>query len=149
MSIGPAASFGNVSSRGRINALAFDPRSGMSNILYAGAGQGGVFKSTDAGATWRAVTDNKGLGTLAISALAVGPDGTVYAGTGDVPDRASNDGDTGRKGFGVYRSTNGGASWSLVGGPGSGCTTVLSNTIERILIHPTAANTVYAAGDDG
>jgi photosystem II stability/assembly factor-like uncharacterized protein len=67
-----------------VTALAFDPRS--PRTVYAGTLSSardfrgnGVFRSDDGGATWSPV--DAGLSDLRIRALAVGPQGTVYAGT--------------------------------------------------------------------
>ena len=80
---------------GDIRALAIDPD--MPDTLYAGVYGGGVWKSTNGGASWRAV--NTGLTDTFVSALAIDPDTptTLYAGTGY---------------GGVFKSTNGGGDWS-------------------------------------
>lgn len=82
---------------GSVICLAQDPTN--ASIVFAGTLNGGVFKSTDRGNTWRAV--NNGLGGLFIDSLAVDPTNgnTVYAGT---------------HGQGVYKSTDGGANWFAV-----------------------------------
>jgi photosystem II stability/assembly factor-like uncharacterized protein len=74
-----------------VQSLAIDPSSPM--VVYAGTTDG-VFKSIDAGATWRLA----GLQGAEIRALAIDPDNpaTVYAGTS----------------FGVFKSTNSGAVWA-------------------------------------
>ncbi len=80
----PAAAGANVWTNqgpvvGRINALAIDPATPAT--LYAGTEDSGVFKSSDGGATWRAV--NAGLTSLIVRALAIDPatPATVYAAT--------------------------------------------------------------------
>ncbi len=64
---------------GTIHALAIDPRT--PSTLYAGTSGGGVFQSTDGGATWRAI--NSGLIIPYINALAIDPQtpSTLYTGT--------------------------------------------------------------------
>ena len=52
-----------------VQCLAIDPKSPAT--LYAGTYEGGVFRSTDSGATWTAV--NTGLGSQRITALAINP----------------------------------------------------------------------------
>ncbi|MGB0428878.1 MAG: T9SS type A sorting domain-containing protein [Bacteroidia bacterium] len=87
---------------GRINCLAFHPTD--SNIMWAGAPYGGVWKTIDYGNTWTCLTDN--LPSFGVSAIAVDPNNTdiLYVGTGD--------GETGRNpGFGVWKSTDGGITW--------------------------------------
>ena len=109
---------------GQMNAIAVDPRD--ANVLYIGASEGGVWKTSDGGATWTALTDTQlvrklpsgeSKGTLSIGSLAIDPVNprTVYAGTGD-----PNVGCCGLFGpsLGVFRSTDGGntwAPWSRVG----------------------------------
>jgi len=95
-----------------VNALAFSPRFAHDRTVFAGLSErhgrsGGVYKSTDAGTTWHAVNSGIGFDPNVgpdVRALAVSPDfaadQTLYAGT---------------DGFGVFRSTDGGASWTNVG----------------------------------
>ena len=87
---------------GRVSALALDP-SNPQHVL-AGAGTGGVWESTDGGASWQPRTD--GAATLASGALAYDPHaaGTVYCGTGEA--------NTFFFGAGVLRSVDGGTTWT-------------------------------------
>jgi photosystem II stability/assembly factor-like uncharacterized protein len=84
---------------GSISALALSPDYTTDRIVFAGTWGGGVFKSTNGGASWNAV--NTGLTNLKVETLALSPgyatDHTLFAGTW---------------GGGVFRSTDGGASWS-------------------------------------
>ncbi|MFY0675381.1 MAG: T9SS type A sorting domain-containing protein [Bacteroidia bacterium] len=87
---------------GRVNSIAFHPTD--SNIMWAGAPYGGVWKTEDYGNTWRCLTDH--LPSFGVTGLAVDPTNPdiIYAGTGD--------GETGRNpGFGVWKSTDGGQTW--------------------------------------
>jgi hypothetical protein len=99
-------SFGNVS--GRVTSLAVDPTSAA--IVYAGTAGGGVWKTTDGGANWSPLTDSQA--TLSIGAVAVDPNNhlTVYAATGE-NDRCGDCGPS----QGVLKSTDGGATWMLLG----------------------------------
>src|SRR5258708_17770304 len=65
---------------GRVNAIAIDPRD--NNVVYMGAAEGGVWKTTDGGINWRPLTDDQN--SLASGAIAIDPTNpdTVYAGTG-------------------------------------------------------------------
>src|SRR5579884_495570 len=114
----------------RIAAFAAAP--GEHNVYYAGASSGGVFKSVDGGQRWNPVFDDQNV--AAIGALAVDPvhQDTVWAGTGEA--WAIRDIDV--TGDGVYKSTDGGKTWTNVGLPDSG-------RIGRILIDPTNTNSVY------
>jgi len=79
-------------------------------IGYFGAADGGVWKTTDAGATWKPLFN--GEGSASIGALTVAPSDpqVLWVGTGQIHQRWDiADGD------GVYRSTDGGATWTHVG----------------------------------
>ncbi|MBS1859160.1 MAG: hypothetical protein JST11_27550 [Acidobacteria bacterium] len=95
---------------GRINAIAIDPRD--NNVIYIGGADGGVWKTTDGGATWTPLTDAQP--SLAMGALALDPSDPdiVYAGTGE----ANFAGDS-YYGAGVLKSTDGGATWTNLPGP--------------------------------
>ena len=86
------------------------------DILYVGAANGGVWKTTTATAAspiWTNLTD-QALPASSINALALSPldpnDGTIFAGTGSTSSYASD----GSPGFGVARSTDGGATWQVL-----------------------------------
>ncbi|HEU5271016.1 MAG TPA: hypothetical protein VFU36_13915 [Jatrophihabitans sp.] len=96
------AGFRDVS--GRTTALAVD-----GNTYYAGTADGGVWKSTDRGRTWRSIWDRQA--TLSIGALLVTPDHALWVGTGE-----ANTNSDSYVGVGVFRSTNRGATFSRVGG---------------------------------
>ena len=112
--IDPTSNFSNSGAgdrwvAGRITALAAAP----DGTLYLGAADGGVWKSADGGQHWTPLTDSQG--TLSIGALLVVPSSrgyAVYAGTGE-----ANTSSDSYAGIGVIKSSNGGTSWSQVGGP--------------------------------
>jgi autotransporter-associated beta strand protein len=129
--IGPAP-VSNGSS-GRITALAADPSS--PNILYAGAAGGGIWKTIDGGTSWVPLTDTQS--TLSTGAIAVAPSNTnvIYAGTGE-----ADNSPLAFYGRGVLKSTNAGATWTLLGNSNFN-----QKTISQIAVDPTNAGTVYAA----
>ena len=101
---------------GAIQAIAPHPTN--ANILYIGAVNGGIWRTSNATAakpTWTPLTDQ--LPSQSIGALALDPlDGsanTLLAGTG----RWSNFAQRGDDEIGLYRTTNGGNSWSVLGTP--------------------------------
>ncbi len=99
---------------GRATAVAIDPTDATGNTVYVAAASGGVWKSTNAAnataanVTWAALTDQQA--SLVNGAVSVRPDGTVVlVGTGE-PDSAIDS----YYGVGILRSTNHGASWTLI-----------------------------------
>ncbi len=97
-------------SAGRVTALAVDPEN--PKIVYAGGAEGGVWKTTDGGATWVPLTD--GQPSLAVGSITLDPNNSsiVYVGTGE----ENFSGDS-YYGAGVLKSTDGGATWTQICGP--------------------------------
>lgn len=104
---------------------------GNSNIYYAGAAGGGVFKTMDGGLSWKPIFEHES--TSSIGALALAPQNPdwIWVGTGE--SKIRNDVIDGR---GVYFSPDGGQSWKFMGLADVG-------QIAGILVDPTDANTVF------
>jgi uncharacterized protein (TIGR03437 family) len=109
-SIGPQPIQGNPVSSGRITSMAVAQQN--ANLVYVGAADGGVWKTTDGGATWVALTDAQP--SMAIGALALDPQNPniIYAGTGE----ADNCSDC-YYGVGILKSIDGGVTWTNIQGP--------------------------------
>ncbi len=128
-SIGPAVSGGRVPA---VAGTAADP-----NLYYIGAAGGGVWKTENGGATWTPVFEKQPVS--AIGAVTIDPtnENTVWVGTGE-----SNPRNDVSYGDGVYKSTDGGKTWTNVG---------LRETrhISRIIVDPSNPNHVIvgASGD--
>lgn len=125
-----ARNIGPANMGGRIVDLAVVEKN--PDTYYVAAATGGVWKTTDAGATWAPITDYV---TCSIGAVAVSqshPD-VVWIGSGEANPRNSV-----TWGDGVYKSTDGGKSWTHMG---------LKETqhIGRVVIHPTNPDIVYVA----
>lgn len=102
---------------------------------YMGTVGGGVWKTSDAGTTWRNVTDGQ-LGTSSVGAVTVAESdpNVVYVGMGEHAVR----GVMTSHGDGVYRSTDAGRTWTHVG-------LERTRSISRIRIHPDDPDLVYVA----
>jgi photosystem II stability/assembly factor-like uncharacterized protein len=97
---------------------------------YVGAASGGVWKTTDGGTNWRALFDAQPVQSIGSLAVARSDKNVVWAGTGEGKIRSHIS-----LGQGVYKSTDAGESWTLMG---------LEKTarIPRIVVHPQDPNTV-------
>ncbi len=118
---------------GRVTDVAVDPTD--ANIVYAGAAEGGVLRTTDGGQHWTPLFDQQP--SLAIGALAIDPTDreTIYAGTGEVN---PGGGSMAYGGAGLFRSTDMGDSWTHLGLGNSG-------SIGRIRIDPTDNQRIFVA----
>ena len=79
-------------------------------VIYVGTASGGLWKSTSAGVTWDAIFDDQptqSIGAVALSPL--NPD-LVWVGTGEGNPRNSH-----TSGRGVFKSLDGGTTWSFMG----------------------------------
>jgi photosystem II stability/assembly factor-like uncharacterized protein len=117
---------------GRATDIAVADRGGQRRIYVAYA-TSGVWKTDDDGKTWQAIFEH--MPSTSIGDIAVAPSNTnvVWVGTGEANIfRAS------MPGVGVYKSTDAGASWQHMG-------LTDSQTIGRIIVHPTNPEIVYVA----
>jgi photosystem II stability/assembly factor-like uncharacterized protein len=102
--------------------------------FYMGVASGGLFRTTDGGESWEPITDGQvPLGSSGSVAVADSDPNTIYYGTGS--DGVRSNVSTGR---GVYKSTDGGKTWSFAGLRDVG-------QIGEVRIHPTDPNTVWVA----
>ena len=116
---------------GRLTDLAIDPAD--PDTVYVAAATGGVWKTTDGGVTLEQAWPDDA--AQAVGAIAIGADGAIWAGTGELN---PGGGSITFGGTGVYRSDDGGATWKRRG-------LVDSGTTGRIVAHPTDPKTLYVA----
>ena len=116
---------------GRIADIALKP--GDPNTWYVAVGSGGVWKTQNAGTTWKSLFD--GQTSYSIGCITIDPSNphVVWVGTGEnVGGRHVGYGD------GVYRSRDGGETWENLG-------LKSSEHISKIIVHPTNSDTVWVA----
>lgn len=126
-SIGPPRS-------GYISAPAGVP--GDPTTYYAGTPAGGVWKTTNGGTTWAPIFDDVHVASIGAVAVAPSEPNTIYVGTGNLSGWSFTPGN------GVYKSTDGGKTWTNVG-------LRASQYIGAIIVEPRASNTVLVAAQGG
>src|SRR5256885_7202256 len=109
--------------------------------IWVGAVTGGIWRTSDAGASWSPVNDL--LPNLAIGSLAMDPrnPNVMHAGTGE---NAVNLSAVGIQGIGIYKSIDGGTTWNRLPATdpaGDGAWTY----VNRIAVNPANGNIVLAA----
>src|SRR5260370_10023639 len=137
-SIGPKPTDGGSTyvTAGRVNAIAIDPRD--NNPVYIGAAEGGVWKTTDGGANWTALTDDQP--SIANGAIALHPNNPdiVYVGTGE-----ENFAQDSYYGAGILKSPDGGKAWTNIVGP------FLRAVIGSMAIHPANGQVILLTTSSG
>ena len=123
--VGPAVTGGRVHD---LEGLPNDP-----STLFVATASGGLWKTTNRGQTWKNVFENMPVSTFGDVAIARSNPAIMYAGTGEQNNRQSTS-----WGNGVYRSEDGGESWTHVG---------LAETrhIGKVEVHPSNPDVAYVA----
>jgi photosystem II stability/assembly factor-like uncharacterized protein len=122
---------------GRVSSIAVssvDP-----SVAYVAAAHGGVWKTTDGGATWAPLTD--GLSSLASGALAIDPsdDDVIYYATGEQHEAFDS-----YFGDGLFRSSDAGANWVKIATRAQ-----IGDYVARIAVHPETPSLLFAASSRG
>lgn len=125
--IGPAVA------SGRVIAFAVNPKA--RSEFYVGVASGGVWKTVNDGTTWSPVFENEGSYSIGWVTLDPNDPSVVWVGTGEANSQRSVG-----YGDGVYRSDDGGKSWTNMG-------LKKSEHIGRIVIDPRHSNVVYVAAE--
>jgi photosystem II stability/assembly factor-like uncharacterized protein len=106
---------------------------GQPNVFYIGVNNGGVWKTTDYGLTWRPIFDDQPTGSIGDLAVAPSDPNVIYVGSGEGlqrPDLSTGDG--------IYKSTDGGKTWRNVGLRDA-------QQIGSVIIDPKDPNRVFVA----
>jgi len=106
---------------------------GDDQVFYQGATGGGVWKTTDAGASWENISDGFFGGTIGAVEVAQSDRNVVYASGGEVTVRGNVS-----HGYGIWKSLNGGETWTY-------CGLKEGQYIPRLRVHPNNPDLVYAA----
>lgn len=130
--LGPAP-ISNGPYTGRVAAIATSRQ--RPDTWYVGGADGGVFKTDNAGLSWRAIGDS--LPTTATGALCVHPsdDKILWVGTGE-----ANFAHHSRYGLGIAKTIDGGVSWRM-----HGHAAFAGRCVSRIVVDPKQPNTLFAA----
>ena len=114
-------------------ALAVTGVRGQPEVFYFGGVDGGVWRSNDAGRTWKPIFDSQTIGSIGAIAVAPSNPQIIYVGTGEVDMRSDI-----AYGDGMYKSTDGGKTWMHIGLEDS-------RQIARILVDPKDPEKVFVA----
>lgn len=116
---------------GRIADIAIDPND--TSVWYVGIGSGGVWKTKNAGVTWKPIFDKQPVYSIGAVVLDPSNSNTIWVGSGEnVGGRHVSFGD------GIYVSHDGGSNWKNMGLKRSG-------HISEIIVHPKDSNTIWVA----
>jgi photosystem II stability/assembly factor-like uncharacterized protein len=122
-SIGPAAG-------GRVSRAAGVP--GDPATYYAAAASGGVWKSSDGGATWKPIFDDQPISSIGSIAIAPSNPNVVYVGSGEANIRGNV-----AAGNGIYKSADAGKTWTHVWKQ--------EGQIGKMIVHPADPDIAFAA----
>src|SRR3989454_9892190 len=128
-----ARNIGSATMSGRISALAAAREPSGKITVFVGAASGGVWKSDDGGTRYRPVFDEQPVQSIGAIALDPKNSKNVWVGTGESWTRNSTS-----IGDGIYRSTDGGETWTHVG-------LEKSERVSRIVVSPKNSDVVFAA----
>jgi photosystem II stability/assembly factor-like uncharacterized protein len=128
-----ARNIGSATMSGRVSAIAANRESSGKLTIFVGAASGGVWKSDDSGTNYRPIFDEQPVQSIGSIALDPRNPKNVWVGTGECWTRNSVS-----IGNGIYKSTDGGETWSKSG-------LDKSERIGQIIVSPKSSDTVYAA----
>ena len=104
---------------------------GDNNTYYMGTAGGGVWKTTDAGNTWKSISDGYFGGSIGSIAVSESDPNVIYVGEGEQTLRGNVS-----SGRGAWKSMDAGETWEFIGLPNS-------EHVSRIRIHPSNPDVLY------
>lgn len=116
---------------GRLSDIAIDPKN--ENVWYAAVSSGGLWKTINAGTTWKPLTDKESFYATGCVTIDPNNSGTIWLGTGE-----NNGGRHIGIGHGIYKSDDGGETWKNMG-------LKKSEHLSKIIVHPDNSNIVWVA----
>ncbi|HMJ06083.1 MAG TPA: hypothetical protein VK474_07485 [Chthoniobacterales bacterium] len=128
-----ARNIGSAAMSGRISTMTANRDASGKLTIFVGSASGGVWKSEDSGTTYRPLFDEQPVQSIGTIALDPKNPRNVWVGTGECWTRNSVS-----IGNGVYRSGDGGETWTRAGLPAS-------ERIAKIVVSPQSSETAYAA----
>ena len=133
---------------GRTRALAFDISDPTFDTLLAGGISGGMWRTTNDGASWALTTGSSQLHAVSSVAQDVRPghENVWYYGTGEIRGNSAAGGGAPFRGDGVFKSTDNGLSWSLLPSTNGGDVTVFTG--EWQYVHRLAVDTSETVDDE-
>src|SRR5438128_1536845 len=132
-SIGPAVTSGRVVDFAVPEGPKTQIGERLGELFYVASASGGVWKTTNGGTTWEPIFDHQGAASIGDIAVAPSNPDIVWVGTGEANNQRSSS-----WGDGVYKSENGGKTWTNMG-------LRKSEHIGRIIVHATNPEIVFVA----
>jgi photosystem II stability/assembly factor-like uncharacterized protein len=128
-----ARNIGSAAMSGRVSAIDAIREPNGKLTIFVGAASGGVWKSEDSGTRYKPVFDEQPVQSIGAVALDPKNSKNVWVGTGESWTRNSVS-----IGNGIYKSGDGGETWTYTGLPNS-------ERVAKIIVSPANGDTVYAA----
>ena len=137
----------NVGGRTRALAIDLDFDGSTNRKILAGGVSGGMYLSEDDGASWRLTTGLENLASVTTVAQDPTNRNVWYYGTGELFGNSPSNGGASFLGQGIFKSVNGGESWTQLEATTTGSLTSFDNIFDRVwnlVVDPTNGN-VFAA----
>jgi photosystem II stability/assembly factor-like uncharacterized protein len=132
-SIGPAVTSGRVVDFAVPEGPKSQTGQRLGEVFYVASASGGVWKTVNGGTTWEPIFDRQGSASIGDIAVAPSNPDIIWVGTGEANNQRSSS-----WGDGVYKSENGGKTWTNLG-------LKKSEHIGRVIVHPTNPQIVFVA----